>query len=145
MPKTRRSRVVPAPPDTVWGTIGDVAAQPRWWPRVVRVESVSPQGFTQVLQTKGGRNLRADYRFVVQEEPYVLAWTLEIQGTPFERVLRSAQTTLRVKPQGESETRVTIELLQKMHGLSRLAPFLVKRASKGVLDEALDGLAKLYV
>jgi hypothetical protein len=31
-----------------------------------------------------------------------------------------------------------------MRGLSRLAPFLVTRASKRVLDDALDGLEGLF-
>jgi len=144
VPKTRRSRVVPASADTVWATIADVRAQPRWWPRVARVEAVTPQGFTQVLQTKLGRTVRADFRFVVQEEPYVLSWTQEVEGTPFARVLHSAQTTVSVKPEGENEARVTFELRQRMRGLSQLAPFLVRRASRGLLDEALDGLVELY-
>jgi hypothetical protein len=107
---------------------------------VSRVEAVTPQGFTQVLKTSSGRAVRADQRFVVQEQPYVLAWTHQVEGTPFEPVLRSAKTTLRVVPDGEERSRVTIELRQQMRGLSRLAPFLVRRASRRLLDGALDGL-----
>jgi uncharacterized protein YndB with AHSA1/START domain len=141
MPKTRRSRVMPASADTVWALLADVRAQPRWWPRVSRVEAVTPQGFTQVLQTSSGRAVRADHRFVVQEQPYVLSWSQQIEDSPFAQVLRSARTTLRVAPQGDEQCKVTIELRQKMRGLSSFAPFLVTRASKRVLESALDALA----
>jgi hypothetical protein len=120
--------------------VADVRSQPRWWPRVSRVEGVNPQGFTQVLKTTTGRSVRADQRFVVQEKPYVIAWAQSVEGTPFEPVLRSAQTTLRVEAAGDDQSRVTIELRQKMRGLSRLAPFLVTRAGRRLLDTALDGL-----
>jgi uncharacterized protein YndB with AHSA1/START domain len=144
MPKVRRSRVVTAPADTVWALVADVRAQSRWWPRVSRVEGVNPQGFTQVLKSSCGRAVRADQRFVVQDEPYVLAWTQDVEGTPFEKVLKSARTTVRVVAEGDDQARVTIELRQKMRGLSGLAPFLVKRAGRRQLDTALDGLDALY-
>jgi uncharacterized protein YndB with AHSA1/START domain len=141
VPTVRRSRVLPAPLDDVWRIVSDVHAQPRWWPRVGRVEGVTPQGFTQVLQTKTGRGVRADFRFVTQEEPYVRSWTQELAGTPFDRVLRSAQTTVRVSPEGDGATRVELEQRQKLRGLSRFGGFLVRKATRQVLDEALDGLA----
>lgn len=140
MPKVRRSRTIDVPRDTVWALVADVHAQPRWWPRVARVEGVTPQGFTQVLQTKNGRGVRADFRFVTQEEPYVRSWTQELAGTPFERVLRSAQTTIRVSEAGEGATKVELELRQKLRGLSRFGGFLVSGASRRLVDEALDGL-----
>ncbi len=120
--------------------LADVRRQKHWWPRVARIEGVSPQGFTQVLQTRSGRPVRADHRFVVQEQPYVLAWDQDLPGSPFERVMKSARTTLRVEPAGDDEAKVTIELRQKMRGLSSFAPFLVSRAGRRLLDEALDGL-----
>jgi hypothetical protein len=58
-------------------------------------------------------------------------------------VLKSARTTLRVAPEGDDQARVTIELRQKMRGLSGFAPFLVTRAGKRVVDQALDGLEQL--
>jgi hypothetical protein len=58
--------------------------------------------------------------------------------------MRSSQTTVRVAAEGEDAARVTLELRQKMRGLSRLAPFLVSRASRKVLDGALDGLVAQY-
>ena len=41
MPTARRSRTVAAPPERVWGTVGDPYHLPRWWPRVTRVEAVT--------------------------------------------------------------------------------------------------------
>jgi uncharacterized protein YndB with AHSA1/START domain len=143
VPKVRRSRVVAAPADTIWALVADVRAQSRWWPRVSRVEGVNPQGFTQVLKTASGRAVRADQRFVVQEAPYVLAWAQQVEGTPFEKVLKSAQTTVRVAAEDDDHARVTIELRQKMRGMSGFAPFLVTRAGRRQLDSALDGIQAL--
>lgn len=140
MPTVRRSRVLPARRDAVWALVSDVHAQPRWWPRVSRVEAVSPQGFTQVMQTKTGRPVRADFRFCGQEEPYVRAWEQQLEGTPFDRVLRAASTTIRVAEDGEGQTRVTLEQRQKLRGMSRLGGFMVRRATRQILDAALDGL-----
>src|SRR5882757_9066969 len=109
MPTVRRSQVVAAPLDKVWEVASDVHSQPRWWPRVSRMEGVSPHGFTQVMQTKSGRAIRADFRFVSQDAPYTRVWAQELDGTPFERVLRASQTTVRVAAQGDDETRVTLE------------------------------------
>lgn len=118
-------------------------AQPRWWPRVDRVEGVNPQGFTQVMHTKAGRPVRADHRFTGQDEPYVRSWAQEIEGTPFERVLRAAHTTVRVAEDGDG-ARVTLELQQKMRGMSSFGGFLVRRAMRQTLDAALDGLEPLF-
>ena len=62
MPTARRSRVIAAPADRVWDTVGDPHHLPRWWPRVSRVEAVTRDAFTQVLQTEGGKVVRADFR-----------------------------------------------------------------------------------
>lgn len=140
MPTVRRTRVLPAPRDAVWAVVADVHAQARWWPRVARVEGVTPEGFTQVMQTKSGRPVRVDQRFVAQDEPYVRSWTQEIEDTPFERVLRAAQTTIRVEPDGQDAARVTLEQRQRMRGMSRFGGFLVRRATRQTLDTALDGL-----
>jgi uncharacterized protein YndB with AHSA1/START domain len=140
MPVVTRSREVPAPPGEVWQLVGDPYHLPRWWPKVTRVEAVAGGRFTEVLGgTKSGRAVRADFRVEEKRKGELLRFRQELEGSPFERVLREAETTIAVSPAG-SGTKVSVTLRQKLRGLSRLGGFLVRRATRRILDEALDGL-----
>jgi uncharacterized protein YndB with AHSA1/START domain len=140
MPVTRRHRTLSAEAADVWRVIADPHHLPRWWPRVGRVEGVDANRWTQVFMTSKGRPVRADFTLVSSEPPQRREWRQEIAGSPFERVLREAVTEVRLEPEGTAATRVTIELRQRLRGMSRLGGFMVKRASRRVLDEALEGL-----
>ncbi len=61
MPTARHTRTIAAPAQELWETIGDPHHLPRWWPRVSRVEDVTESAFTEVLSTKSGRFVRADF------------------------------------------------------------------------------------
>ena len=56
------------------------------------------------------------------------------------RVLAWSETEMRLEPAGDGATRVTLELRQKLRGLARLGGFMVRRAARRALDEALEGL-----
>ena len=142
--KVRRSRVVAASPDDVWATVGDPYHLPRWWPRVERVELVQGDGFTQLLRTEKGRAIRADFRVVRSQKPEVRRWRQEVAGTPFEGILESAETEIRLEPAGETGTRVTLEQDQRLRGLARFGGFMARRAARRSLDSALDGLETLH-
>lgn len=143
MPTTRVSRTLAAPPAAVWEVVADPWHQARWWPRVVRMEGVDDGRFTQVLGTARGRGVRADFRVVEREPPRLLRWEQELPGTPFERLLAEAVTTVELEPaDAGGATAVTIELRQQLHGWSRLVPFLFRRAARGQLAEALEGLER---
>jgi uncharacterized protein YndB with AHSA1/START domain len=140
VPTVSRSREVPTAPEAVWQLVGDPYHLPRWWPRVTRVEAVAGGRFTEVLGgTKSGRSVRADFRIAEKRKGELLRFTQDVAGTPFERVLKEAETSIAIAPSGGG-TRVTIAVRQKLRGLSRLGGFLVRRATRRVLDEALDGL-----
>jgi carbon monoxide dehydrogenase subunit G len=143
MPTARRSRTVAAPPWRVWETVGDPHHLPRWWPRVQRVESVTDEHFTEVLATKDGRSLRADFRVVASHAPERRAWEQQLAGTPFERVFASASTEVALVPDDEG-TRVTLVVRQQVRGSARLGGFMVRRATGRVLDEALEALEALH-
>ena len=143
MPVTRRSRTLPAAPAVVWATVADAHHLPRWWPRVERVEAVGERVFTEVLRSDKGAQVRADFRVVERREPELVAWEQEVDGTPFERVLAAARTTVTLSPDGGGATRVQLELAQRMRGVSRLGGFLVRRAARRQLDGALDALERL--
>lgn len=124
---------------------------PRWWPGVKRMEDVQPDRWTQVFTTKKGRAVRMDFRLLDSEapgldgrEPGIRRWEQELYGTPFERVLTEAITELTVEPAGDG-TRVTITQVQKLRGYSRTGGFLLRRATRSRLDEALDGLEQATV
>jgi uncharacterized protein YndB with AHSA1/START domain len=144
MPTVRRSRALADPPPAVWGTVGDPTQLPRWWPRVVRVEGAGADAFTEVLATDRGRSVRADFRILERHEGEVLRWAQELEGTPFERLLRSAETTVLVGAAGEGGTRVTLELRQRLRGPAALGGFLVRRATRRIVDDALDGLEEVH-
>jgi uncharacterized protein YndB with AHSA1/START domain len=140
MPTVVRTREVPAAPDDVWQLVGDPYHLPRWWPRVARVEAVAGGRFTEVLGgTRSGRNVRADFRIDEKRKGERLRFSQELPGSPFERVLKESVTTIAIVPSGAG-TKVAITIAQKLRGLSRLGSFLVRRATRKLLDEALDGL-----
>ena len=142
--RVRRSRVVGAPPEDVWATVGDPYHLPRWWPRVERVELVQGDGFTQLLRTDKGRAIRADFRVVQSRRPQLRRWRQEVDGTPFEGILVSAETEVRLEPAGERATRVTLSSEQKLRGMARFGGFMVRRATRRSLDGALEGLERLH-
>jgi uncharacterized protein YndB with AHSA1/START domain len=141
---TRRSRTVAAPPQAVWATVGDPHHLPRWWPRVARVEGVDSRGFTQVLTTDRGKAVRADFRLQERRAPELCRWTQSVDGTPFERILAASVTEVRLAPAESGATRVTLELQQRLRGTARLGGFLVRRAARRQLGDALDALERLH-
>ena len=142
--KVRRSRVVAAPPEELWATVGDPYHLPRWWPRVERVELVQGDGFTQLLRTDKGRAIRADFRVVQSRRPELRRWRQEVDGTPFEGILAWSETEIRLEPAGDGSTRVTLVQEQKLRGLARLGGLMVRRAARRALDGALEGLESLH-
>ena len=143
MPTSSRTRTLAADPGDVWRVVGDVHHFARWWPRVQRVEGVERGAFTLVMQTDKGRIVRADYR-TVSRGGRDWRWAQDVEGTPFERVLASAETAVEVT--GEpGAARVTLSVTQQLKGMSRFGGFMVKRATRKILDEALDNLQRLVV
>jgi len=143
MPTTRRSRTVAAVPEQVWETVSDPYHLPRWWPRVERVEAVTDEHFTAVLGTDRGRSVRADFRIAESRAPERRVWEQEVAGSPFERIMVSARTEVVLAPH-EGGTRVTLVLRQEMRGTARFAGWIVRRAARKVLDDALSALEDLH-
>jgi uncharacterized protein YndB with AHSA1/START domain len=161
VPTARRSRTIAAPMQELWELLCDPHHLPRWWPRVTRVEDVTLTGtgeqdaFTEVMRTRKGKLVRADYSVRCDQAQHTLTWVQRVEGTPFASVLKSAETELRLTPAGPG-TEVTIELRQEMAiGSARYSPFmslaprfggpLVRRAAASTLEQALDGLERISV
>jgi uncharacterized protein YndB with AHSA1/START domain len=136
--------MISATPEQLWRTVCDPHHLPRWWPRVQRVEAVDAERFTEVLGTEKGRSVRADFRVLESSAPEVRRWSQEVEGSPFERLLRSAEIEVRLAPEDASGTRVTLTIRQRLRGVGALGGFLVRRAARRQADEALDGLARLH-
>lgn len=117
---------------------------PRWWPGVTRMEGVEDERWTQVFTTKRGRPVRADFHLMLSEPPWRLVWEQEVSGTPFERVLEESITEVILQPV-DGGTEVTIAQRQKLRGYSRTGGLLLRRATKGKLKEALEGLERACV
>jgi uncharacterized protein YndB with AHSA1/START domain len=139
--RVARSRVLGAPVADVWRVLADPYAMARWWPLVRRVEGVSDQGWTLLLGKPGGRGVRADQRLEESEPARLRRWSLVVEGSPFERVLSSSVTEARLAQAGE-EAELRLELRQSPRGWARFGGFMLRRAARRQLDEALDGMAR---
>jgi uncharacterized protein YndB with AHSA1/START domain len=151
VPTARRSRTIAAPAEELWQVVRDPHHLPRWWPRVRRVEDVDGGEFTEVMITAKGKVVRADFRVIVQEESaHHLTWEQKVEGTPFARLLRAAETEVRLTAlgtgpsEGQAATQVTIELRQTLQGFfTRFGSFMVRRAALATVEGALEGLEQI--
>jgi uncharacterized protein YndB with AHSA1/START domain len=139
-----RRRRIAAPAGALWAVIADPYHLPRWWPNTQRVENVSEgdsaeRSWTQVLGTRGGRGVRADFRCVVASDGQRYVFEQTVEGTPFERFVRIARTEIELDPLN-GETEVTMALERRLRGLSRLGSPMMRRAIRRTLNDALNGL-----
>jgi uncharacterized protein YndB with AHSA1/START domain len=147
MPRVTRTRTIAAPPNEVWALISDPYSLPRWWPRATRVEAVDrkPGGrrsqWTLVLETAEGRGVRADYRCLSAAEGERYVWEQRLEGTPFERHLRSSTLEIGLRPDGEG-TAVSLSASQTLRGLSRLGSTMMRGGQGKILEQALDGIER---
>jgi uncharacterized protein YndB with AHSA1/START domain len=138
--------VIAAPRDRVWDLVADPHHLPRWWPRTVRVEDVHQVGsgkrsrWTTVLGTEKGRGVRADYRCTSAAAGERYVWEQDIEGTPFERILRYSSLEIRLADGGDDRTKVTLASRERLRGLSRLGSPMMRMAIRRRLDEALEGI-----
>jgi uncharacterized protein YndB with AHSA1/START domain len=162
MPTARASRRIAAPAEQLWRIVSDPYHLPRWWPRVERVEDVDGGAFTEVMRTKKGRTVRADFDLVRADEPAgTIVWEQRLAGTPFAGVLSFSETELRVVGAAEASD-VTIQMRQELSGHATpaaadpggppakrrkpsLGGWLLRRAAQRTIREALDGLEQISV
>jgi carbon monoxide dehydrogenase subunit G len=144
--RVERTRTVDATPDAVWDLVSDPWMLPRWWPRVQRVEEATPVAWTKVLKTPRGKTVRADYTRTEFRPPYRIAWQQELAESPFEAILEEALTEVELEPDGDTRTRVAVRLDQQLRGRYRAGGgFLLRRATRRQLDEALAGIERAVV
>lgn len=147
MPRVTRRRAVAASPEEVWRLVADPYNLPRWWPRTARVENVDGKAggrrsqWTKVLETAAGRGVRADFRCVSSAERERYVWEQQVEGTPFERHLRSFRVEIALRSR-EGGTEISLSSEQSLKGMSRLGSPLMRRGQGEILDEALDGLER---
>ncbi len=58
-------------------------------------------------------------------------------------MLKSAETQVWLQVGSAQATEVRIELRQVLNGVSRFGGYMVRRAARATLDEALDGLERI--
>jgi uncharacterized protein YndB with AHSA1/START domain len=143
--RVTRTRTFEAPAGDVWKLVSDPYNLPRWWPRTARVENVESRGsgrrsqWTKVLETAEGRGVRADFRCVSAAEGERYVWEQELDGTPFERHLRSSRVEIGLRERDDG-TEVSLSSAQTLKGLSRMGSPMMRKAQRTQLDEALDGI-----
>jgi uncharacterized protein YndB with AHSA1/START domain len=142
-----RRRTLPTPVEEVWKLVADPYSLPRWWPRTGRVENVEQKSagrrsqWTKVLETAEGRGVRADYRCLSSAENERYVWEQQLEGTPFERHLRSSQIEIGLRRRDDG-TQVSITSAQTLKGMSRLGSPMMRRGQGAILEEALDGIER---
>jgi carbon monoxide dehydrogenase subunit G len=145
MPRVTRRRTVAVPPSVVWELVSDPYNLARWWPKVVRVESVEGEGasaqWTKVLGTAEGRGVRADFRCNEFAEGERYGWEQLIPGTPFERHLRRYEVQVSLAGSDDG-TEISLQATQTLRGLSRLGSPMMRRGQGALLVEALDGIER---
>ena len=144
MATVARSRIVDAPPASVWRVVSDPFRLPAWWPLVQRVEEATPQAWTKVLSSPKGKTVRADYTLVESEPERRLVWRQEVEETPFERLMSEATTEIGLDPRGESSTEVSLTARMRLRGFARLGGLQFRRATARRLEDALDGLEAVF-
>jgi uncharacterized protein YndB with AHSA1/START domain len=147
MPRVSRTRTIAAPREKVWDLVSDPHHLPRWWPRTLRVEDVRQMGsgkrsrWTTVLGTDRGRGVRADYRCTSAAPGERYLWEQELEGTPFERILRYSRVEIRLDD-SDGGTSVRLASSERLRGLSRLGSPMMRMATRKRLEEALDGIER---
>ncbi len=139
----RRETLVPAPPEEVWRVVSDPARLPAWWPSVSRVEDASPEAWTKVMLSPGGKAVRADYTRVEAEEPTRVLWRHEVEESPFERILSASTTEIAMEARDDG-TLVRISVEHRPRGWARFSPFQMRAAAIRQVSGALDGLVSLF-
>jgi len=144
MARITRSRRIETTPQNVWEVVSDPHHLPRWWPGVTRVEDVHGARFTQVIPTRRGRPVRLDFVVVESDPPRRRAWTQELAGTPFERLLSSWTTTVTLAADGDDACIITLEEHQQLRGSFRAGLLLQRRPATRRVESALSGLVALF-
>jgi hypothetical protein len=114
----------------------------------VRVEDVRQMGsgkrsrWTTVLGTERGKGVRADYRCTSAATGERYVWEQEVEGTPFERILRFSRLEIQLGEGKGEGTSVRLASSERLRGLSRLGSPMMRMAIRRRLDEALDGIER---
>jgi uncharacterized protein YndB with AHSA1/START domain len=137
-----RSRTVAAGQDVLWELVSDPYHLPRWWPQLERVEDATEDAWTKVLRSARGKVVRADYSRVEAEPPRRMLWRHEVDESPFEAILSDSLIEIVLEPDGSDSTRVRMRIEQKLRGSYRLGGWMMRRATRRQLDDALDGLER---
>jgi len=98
--------------------------------------------WTTVLGTERGKGVRADFRCTSAATGERYVWEQEVEGTPFERILRYARLEIGLDDGKAGGTLVRLLASERLRGLSRLGSPMMRVAVRRRLDEALDGIER---
>jgi len=98
--------------------------------------------WTTVLGTERGKGVRADFRCTSAATAERYVWEQEVEGTPFERILRYSRLEILLQVGAGAGTSVRLASSERLKGLSRLGSPMMRMATRKRLDEALDGIER---
>jgi hypothetical protein len=85
--------------------------------------------------------VRADYRCRAASSGERLDWEQQLEGTPFEGFLRTAEIEVSLAgAEKGGACSVRIEARRRLRGMSRLGSVMMRRATGRTLTDALDGI-----
>jgi hypothetical protein len=83
--------------------------------------------------------VRADYTVVESTPPTLRRWSLDVEGSPFEKLLVTDEIELRLQA-ADGGTDVALIQRQRPRGWARFGGAVLRRAAKRTLDDALTAL-----
>ena len=86
--------------------------------------------------------MRADFRCLSSAEGERYVWEQQLEGTPFERHLRSSRVEIGLRAATARAPRSRSPPSSRCAGMSRLGSPMMRRGQGAILDEALDGIER---
>lgn len=147
MPRVSVSRVIAAPPATVWAALADIANARRWNAAWSSIEITSSQesgaGTTFRAHTADGES----FDFVVSEweEPRRIAFT-PVRDAGERYAIMLERHIFNLRPEGDDATLVELTAEASAHGLmGRLVALMLWRGhQRQGLDQALQALESVF-
>lgn len=139
MPTASVALEVPGAAESIWDWVADPARLPRWWPAVDRVDRPSSDVYTRWVRSPRGNAVAMTFRLSELEPGRRAVWTQQLEGTAFERSIRSAEETIEIVPEADS-TVVRLTLRRRLRGTARLGSAFIGRGQRRELEMARAAL-----
>jgi uncharacterized protein YndB with AHSA1/START domain len=136
-----RERSIPTDSGRLWDIVSDVGRLPDWYARAERVEVLSGEGLgrrQRVISQWRGQSSEIDQVVTVFQPERELEWRHEaerLDGQPAPRFSAETVVSIRLSPEGQGVTRVTMASRQTPADADKEA---MMRGNSGYLGQQLE-------